>query len=52
MKHGYVQQVKDWPYSTFHRYVAAGLLTGLVLRFGRLGNSAGVIKRHKEKIGH
>lgn len=26
MKHGYVQQMKDWPYSTFHRYVAAGLL--------------------------
>ena len=26
LKHGYVTQVKDWPYSTFHRYVAAGLL--------------------------
>ena len=26
MKHGYVTQVKDWPYSTFHRYVRAGLL--------------------------
>ncbi len=26
MKHGYVQQVKDWPYSTFHRYVHQGLL--------------------------
>ncbi len=20
-KHGYVTQVADWPYSTFHRYV-------------------------------
>jgi REP-associated tyrosine transposase len=25
-KHGYVKQVVDWPYSTFHRYVADGLL--------------------------
>lgn len=24
VKHGLVQQVKDWPFSTFHRYVKAG----------------------------
>ncbi len=26
LKHGYVKRVADWPHSTFHRYVAAGLL--------------------------
>ena len=26
LKHGYVQRVCDWPYSTFHRYVADGIL--------------------------
>jgi len=26
VKHGYVKSVKDWPYSTFHRYVGKGLL--------------------------
>lgn len=25
VKHGYVKRVRDWPYSTFHRWVAAGL---------------------------
>jgi putative transposase len=25
MKHGLVDKVSDWPYSTFHRYVAKGL---------------------------
>ena len=25
LKHGYVKRVQDWPYSTFHRYVAAGV---------------------------
>jgi putative transposase len=25
VKHGYVGQVSDWPYSTFHRYVKAGV---------------------------
>lgn len=25
VKHGLVQCVKDWPYSTFHRYVKAGV---------------------------
>ncbi len=25
VKHGYVTQVKDWPFSTFHRYVAKGI---------------------------
>jgi putative transposase len=24
VKHGLVKQVKDWPYSSFHRYVEAG----------------------------
>lgn len=26
LKHGHVMQVVDWPYSTFHHYVAAGLV--------------------------
>jgi putative transposase len=26
VKHGLVSAVKDWPYSTFHRYVHAGIL--------------------------
>lgn len=26
VKHGLVHQVKDWPYSSFHRHVAVGLL--------------------------
>jgi len=25
VKHGYVRQVADWPYSSFHRYVRLGL---------------------------
>jgi putative transposase len=25
VKHGHVPRVRDWPYSTFHRYVAAGI---------------------------
>lgn len=25
LKHGHVRQVQDWPYSTFHRYVDAGI---------------------------
>ncbi len=25
LKHGYVRRVRDWPYSTFHRYVEAGI---------------------------
>jgi putative transposase len=25
VKHGHVKQVADWPYSTFHRYVRAGV---------------------------
>lgn len=25
VKHGYVQRVADWPYSTFHRYVERGM---------------------------
>jgi putative transposase len=26
VKHGHVRQVKDWPYSSFHRYVRQQLL--------------------------
>ena len=26
VKHGYVERVQDWPYSTFHRYVREGML--------------------------
>lgn len=26
VKHGHVVQVRDWPYSSFHRYVARGIL--------------------------
>jgi putative transposase len=26
VKHGHVSQVRDWPYSSFHRYVEQGLL--------------------------
>lgn len=25
VKHGYVKQVRDWPYSTFHRFAAKGV---------------------------
>lgn len=25
LKHGYVRRVIDWPYSTFHQYVAQGI---------------------------
>jgi len=25
VKHGYVQLVKDWPYSSFHRYAKSGM---------------------------
>jgi putative transposase len=25
VKHGYVEKVRDWPYSTFHRYVELGV---------------------------
>ena len=25
LKHGLVQRIRDWPYSTFHRYVTAGI---------------------------
>jgi putative transposase len=27
LKHGYVRRVTDWPYSSFHRYVAKGIYT-------------------------
>ena len=27
VKHGHVARVKDWPYSTFHRFVRDGVLT-------------------------
>jgi len=25
LKHGYINKVADWPYSTFHRYMAKGI---------------------------
>ena len=25
LKHGLVQRIRDWPYSTFHRYVEKGI---------------------------
>jgi putative transposase len=25
LKHGHVKRVQDWPYSTFHQYVATGI---------------------------
>jgi hypothetical protein len=28
LKHGYVNRVQDWPYSTFHHYVRDGILVG------------------------
>jgi putative transposase len=28
VKHGLVTRVADWPYSSFHRYVAQGILAG------------------------
>ena len=28
VKHGHVQRVSDWPYSSFHHYVRGGLLPG------------------------
>jgi len=28
VKHGLVQKVKDWPYSTFHRYLKQGVYPG------------------------
>lgn len=39
VKHGWVPRVADWPYSTFHRYVADGLL---VADWG--GGDAGLLK--------
>ena len=41
VKHGHVKQAKDWPYSTFHRYVRdglcannwAGAINGVVLEY-------------------
>lgn len=28
VKHGFVKHVKDWPHSTFHRYVHEGVYDG------------------------
>jgi putative transposase len=28
VKHGLVTRVADWPFSSFHRYVAQGILPG------------------------
>lgn len=43
LKHGLVSNVKDWPYSTFHRYVKAGVYdenwgAGLDLLDGEFGD--------------
>jgi hypothetical protein len=42
VKHGLVTRVADWPYSSFHRYVAQGILPGdgagdAAELFGRFG---------------
>ncbi len=37
LKHGYVKQVKDWPYSTFHKYVVQGVYTENWGGFGENG---------------
>jgi len=39
LKHGWVQRVQDWPHSTFHRYVAAGVYSA-----DWCGDSKGVIQ--------
>lgn len=44
VKHGLVSQVKDWPYSTFHRDVKAGIYaeswgSGLAFEDGQFGDS-------------
>jgi putative transposase len=35
VKHGWVRQVADWPYSSFHRFVALGLYPN---NWGHSGN--------------
>jgi putative transposase len=48
VKHGLVTRVRDWPYSSFHREVARGVLPGLGRRCGRIGQfvrRAGVVPR-------
>jgi putative transposase len=37
VKHGHVGQVSDWPYSTFHRYVRAGVYAGDWAGAGKMG---------------
>ena len=44
VKHGQVQRAADWPYSTFHRYVAEGRL---LLDWGvGVGTDDGFGERH------
>ena len=40
VKHGWVKRVRDWPYSSFHRYVRAGIYP-LDWGGGDLSNIAG-----------
>jgi putative transposase len=41
VKHGLVERVVDWPYSSFHRYVRSGVLpedwAGIEAQTGRFG---------------
>jgi putative transposase len=41
LKHGYVQRVVDWPYSTFHQYVMAGVYPPDWATDPDIGNAAG-----------
>jgi len=45
LKHGYVKRVCDWPHSTFHRYVADGILPVDWWRDCRFTICFGIIKR-------
>jgi putative transposase len=42
VKHGWVQSVIDWPYSSFHRYVRAGRLPGHWAGNGDIAQHEGV----------
>jgi putative transposase len=46
VKHGLVKQVRDWPYSTFHRHVETGIYSlgwdgGTLEWYGDYGESTG-----------
>jgi putative transposase len=44
IKHGLVQRVRDWPHSSFHRYVQQGLLPE-----DRAGTNSDVVGRYGER---